>query len=140
MKYLDTNVIIYAIENESKYGKACKKILQDIEANKLEVSCSMLVLIEVLNVLTKINRILKEQGKEKLNIRKNIEAILSLPIKWLDINFVILKRAADYEYKVSGIDYVHISSMEINSITEILSADKELNKIEVIKRIDPLDY
>ena len=30
MKYLDTNVIIYAIENNSKYGNKCKNILEQI--------------------------------------------------------------------------------------------------------------
>lgn len=61
MIYLDTNVVVYAIENHPKYGTACKKILEDIESHKLEASASVLVLVELINVLTKLNRILKRK-------------------------------------------------------------------------------
>jgi hypothetical protein len=36
LKYLDTNIIAYAIENHPKYGERCKKILEDIESEKAE--------------------------------------------------------------------------------------------------------
>ena len=140
MKYLDTNIIIYAIENHDKYGTKCKEILKDIESGKLEVYCSMLVLVETINVLTKINRLLETENKKKLDIRKNIDAILSLPITWIDLNFFVIKKATEYQFKISGVDYIHLASMEINSITEIISADQELKKVDFIKRIDPLDY
>ena len=81
MMYLDTNIIIYAIENHPKYGNVCKKILLDIESGKLKVCSSILVLVEIINVLTKINKVLKKERK-KLNIKENIDAILSLPIVW----------------------------------------------------------
>jgi len=134
--YLDTNIIIYAIENHPKYGKSCAKILSDIEGEKLDVSSSLLVLIETINVLQKLNKTLEK----KLNIKDNIDAILSLPIVWLDINFPVIRRAAEYDYKISGVDYTHIATMEINSIKKIISADDELDKADIIKRIDPLKY
>lgn len=136
MDYLDTNIIIYAIENHPKYGSDCRKILQDIESERLKVCSSMLVLIETINVLTKINKILKKEGKEELDIKMNIDAILSLPITWFDINFLIIKKAAEYTYNISGVDYVHISTMELNSIKKIISLDEELDKVEFIKRIN----
>ena len=79
MKYLDTNIIVYAIENHPKFGKECKKILKEIQNSRLEVGCSMLVLIELINVLKKINKKLREDGGRNLDIKKNIDAILSLP-------------------------------------------------------------
>ena len=140
MKYLDTNVIIYAIENHPKYGEKCKDILKAVEDATLEVCASTLVLVEVINVLCKLNRILEEAQKEKLNIRKNIDATLSLPIQWIELDFAIIRRASEYVFKVSGIDYVHVASMELNLVNEIISADEELNKIDFIKRIDPLTF
>lgn len=140
MIYVDTNVFIYAIENHPKYGNSCKKILLDIESEKIKASASILVLVEIINVLTKINRILKEQKKKPLDINKNIDAILSLPITWFDLDFLIIKKASEYTYNVTGVDYIHIATMEINSATEIVSADDELDKIKFIKRIDPRDY
>lgn len=140
MIYVDTNIFIYAIENHPKYGKSCKKILLDIESEKVKASSSVLVLVEIISVLTKINRILKEQRKKPLDIRKNIDAVLSLPIIWFDLDFLTIKKASEYDYSVSGVDYVHIATMEINSVTEIVSADNELDKVKFIKRIEPRDY
>ncbi len=138
MKYLDTNVIVYAIENHPKYGQSCKRILEDIYNKKLKVCSSFLVLIELINVISKINR--KLEPEKRLNIRTNIEAVTSLPIIWLDIDLIALERAAEYSYNVSGVDYVHIALMEINMVISIISADSELDKIKTINRVDPLEY
>ena len=140
MKYLDTNIIIYSIENHPRYGKKCKEILQNVEDNKLEVCASILVLVEVINVLNKINRILEKEGNKMLNIEDNINAILSLPILWYDLSFPIIKHSSRYKFKVSGVDYIHIATMEMNSVFELLSADEELDKVPFLKRIDPLDF
>lgn len=138
MKYLDTNIIVYALENHPKYGKSCKKILSKIEPEKLKVCSSILVLVEFLNVLTKINKVLKKQNKKQLDLAKNVDAVLSLPIVWFDLNFFIIKRSAGYDFDVSGVDYIHIATMELNDVKEVISADKELDKVDFIKRIDPL--
>ena len=140
MIYVDTNVFIYAIENHPKYGEVCKKILLDIESEKVKASASVLVLVEIINVLTKINKILKGQGKKSLDIKENIDAILSFPVTWFDLDFLIIKKASEYTYNVTGVDYIHIATMEINSVTEIVSADDELDKIKFIRRIDPKKY
>ncbi len=140
MKYLDTNVIIYAIENHPDHGAGCKKVLQDIQSKNLSVASSMLVLVEVISVINKINRILKKEGKKLLNTKDNIDAILSLPIVWYDINFFIIKRAAEYSYNMAGADYIHLASMESNSITEIISLDEHFDRIPSIKRINPEDF
>ena len=95
MIYLDTNIIIYAIENHPKYGKACKKVLEDIEKKQLAAGASMLVLIESVNVLNKINKELRSEGKNQLNIREMIDAIEALPIIWLDIDFLIIEKASE---------------------------------------------
>jgi len=140
VKYLDTNVIIYAIESHSKYGEKCKDLLKAIENAELEVCASTLILVEIINVLCKLNKILEEEQKEKLNIRKNIDAILSLPIKWIELDFAIIRRASEYQFKVSGIDYIHVASMELSLTNELISADEELDKIDFIKRIDPIKF
>lgn len=140
MIYLDTNIIIYAIANDAKYGAACKRILLDLEGGRLKACASMLVLVETINVLTKINRMPNVAGKAELDILRNIDAILSLPIVWFDLNFPIIKRAAQYAYHVSGVDYIHIAAMELNSVSEVVSGDKELDRVGAIKRLDPLKY
>jgi predicted nucleic acid-binding protein len=140
LKYLDTNVIVYAIENHPKYGEKCKKILQDVESGKLRVSCSMLVLVELMNVLKKVNRVLSKQGRRELIIEDNVEALLSIGVAWIDLDFLIVERASSYSFDINGVDYIHVASMETNSISEILSADADFDRVPTVKRIDPLDY
>lgn len=140
MMYLDTNVIVYAIENHSTYGKACEHILLDIQNKKLHASSSFLNLVELLNVLVKINRRRRKEGRSGLDIKKSILAVLSLPITWLELDFTVIERASTYDYRVSGVDYTHIATMEVHGIHSLLSADRELDRIDFIKRIDPLRY
>ena len=73
-------------------------------------------------------------------IADNIAAVLSLPIIWIDLDVLIIETASTFDYGINGVDYVHIASMEANSITEILSADQELDRVKSIKRIDPNNY
>jgi predicted nucleic acid-binding protein len=140
MIYLDTNVIIYAIENHPKYGNKCKEILNDTQSEKFKAYCSVLVLIEMINVLTKINKALRNAKQKELDIRENIDAVLSLPITWVDTSFPIIQRAAEYRYGISGIDYIHIATMELNGVNKIISADTDFDEVKFIERIDPLDY
>ena len=137
--YLDTNVLVYAIENHPEYGASCKKILQDIQDNKLRTSASIQVLAELVNVLVKLNKVLGKE-KIKLNIQENIEAVLSLPIVWLELNFTTILKATEYTYAINGADYIHLASMEIHGIKKILSADSDFDKPSEIKRINPLEY
>ncbi len=140
MKYLDTNIIGYAIEDHEKYGSSCKKILNDVQCGKIKVCCSILVLVELINVIKKINKELKKKGRTELEMRANIDAVLSLPIQWVEMEMFIIKRAAEYNYNIAGADYIHIATMEVNGVYEILSADADFNVPQHLKRIDPLEY
>ncbi len=136
MIYIDTNVFIYAIENHPKYGVACKKVLNDVMDKKIEGVCSVLILAELLNVLLKIQKI----SKGKLDVKESINAILSMPITWFEMDFFVIENASGFNYNISGIDYIHIATMQINSIKKVISADAELDKVDFIERIDPLRY
>ena len=136
MIYIDTNVFVYAIENHPKYGPACKKILTEIMNKKIDAACSVIVLAELLNVLVRMRKL----TSGKLDVKRSIQAMLSLPITWFDLDFFVLENAAGYNYNISGIDYVHIATMEINAIKKTVSADAELDKADSVERIDPLEY
>ncbi|MGH9919354.1 MAG: type II toxin-antitoxin system VapC family toxin, partial [Nitrososphaerales archaeon] len=79
-------------------------------------------------------------GKGQLVIEDNVEAVMSLGTTWIELDFLIIERASTYSFEVNGVDYVHAASMETNSIAEILSADKDFDKVPFVKRLDPLDY
>ena len=75
-----------------------------------------------------------------MSIERNVEAMMSLPMVWIDLDFLVIERAATYRFEVNGVDYVHVASMELNSINEILSADRDFDKVPIVKRKDPLEY
>ena len=135
MIYIDTNVFVYAIENHPKYGAACKKILIDGLNRKIDAACSIRVLAELLNVLVKMRKLAK-----KLDVKGSVQAVLSFPLTWFEMDFFVLENASEYTYNISGGDYIHVATMEINAIKKVLSADAELDKIDSIERIDPLEY
>lgn len=140
MKYLDTDIIGYAIENHPRYGKAAAKILQDIDSGKLKAAASMLVPAELIGVLVRLNRILERKSKPPVDIQKCIDAVFSLPILWLELSLGVMERASTYTFPINGGDYIHVATMETASVHEIISADSDFDKVTFIKRIDPLDY
>ncbi|MEK6970482.1 MAG: type II toxin-antitoxin system VapC family toxin [archaeon] len=140
MKYIDTNIFGYAIENSEKYGRSCTRILQDLEDGKIMLACSHLVPIELMGVLSKINKERKKQKLPPMDVERNIEAVLSYPIAWLDINFFIIRKAASHSSELMASDRIHAATMELNDIKEIISADTDFDTIPGIRRIDPLEY
>jgi predicted nucleic acid-binding protein len=134
MKYLDTNIWIYAIMAHPKYGEKCMQILEDLEKGALEAVISVQVLSEVANVLYR-----------RFGIRDTVNhvgAILSYPLKVIDLTPDIVLRAAEYsrDYGILPYDGIHVASALSSFVTEILSADKELDKVGIVKRIDPLEF
>ena len=107
--FLDTNIFVYAIENHPKYGKSCVRILSDIQEKRIDTRASTLVLVELINVLAKLNKVLSKRGEEKLVIADNIAAVLSLPIIWIDLDVLIIETASTFDYGINGVDYVHRS-------------------------------
>ena len=91
-------------------------------------------------MLVKLYKTLSAKGENKLVTKDNIEAILSLPITWLDLDIFVIETASALDYGVSGVDYLHFASIEANSIREIISADLEIDEVNSIKRTDPLEY
>ncbi len=140
MKYLDTNILVYSIEAHPVYGKACSKIIGDIKSGKLRVICSMLILVEFLNALQKMNAQFKRENKPLIDIPLSLDAVLLLPIEWIDINFFLIKQAGNYDVELGGNDSIHLATMEWQNAHEIISADKGFDKINFVKRIDPLHY
>ena len=138
MKYLDTNIILYAIQNHPEYGSPCKKILTAIESGREKVGASTLVLLEVYGTLRKLNGILRRKKKKELDIQGNISAILSLPIVWFDMSVFVIERAITYSYQMQTADYIHLATADIQGMREIFSADHEFDDISWLSRIDPL--
>jgi predicted nucleic acid-binding protein len=140
MIYFDTNVFINAVTKDRKYGKSCTKIMDDVEAGKVDAVCSRLVLVEFVNSLTHINRELRRHAREPFQVPALTNALISLVPNWYELNDQVVRRASARTEKMNPADYFHIATMEVAGIEKIVSADSDFDKVGWVKRIDPLKF
>lgn len=131
--YIDSNIFIFAAEDQGEMGKTCRKIISLIEEGKIICASSYLVIDEVIWVLK------KRIGKNKSI--KIVNAIMSLPIKWLEVDRrTIMQMIETFEASyLDPRDSLHVSSMKIAGISTIISEDGDFDSIENIERITAID-
>ena len=132
--YIDSNVFFYAKISDARYGEACAGIIEDIAKARLKAAASTLVILEVANALDKYG--LMNAVKDEM------DAICSLGMTLSAVDDIIIRWASDVYQKIgiSPYDCVHVATMRKLGITEILSADKDFDKISGIRRVDPKVY
>ena len=128
--YIDSNIFIFAATDEGELGEYCRKIIELINEQKITCAASYLVVDEVIWVLKKI------VGKD--DAIKIIKAMLSMPIKWIEIDrSVIIKMVNIYkDTTLDPRDTIHVSSMKEAGLSIILSEDRDFDKVEGIERIN----
>ncbi len=129
--YVDSNVFFYAKIMDRVFGKPCSDILRGIASDNLQASTSALVPIEVANALRKY-------GLAK-DVVEEVRAIFSLGLEVYSLDSTDAREAAEI-YAATGIspyDCLHAAVMRKNGLNEIISADREFEKIPWIKRLDP---
>lgn len=129
--FIDSNVFFYAKMLDRKYGDACAKVLDKIVRGELEAVTSTLVVIELANALRKYG--LSDEVKDVVN------AVFSLDIRVFEVDSLDVRTAAGIfdEFRISPYDCVHAAVMKKAGIVDIISADKDFDKIAWIKRLDP---
>lgn len=129
--FIDSNVFFYAKMLDRKYGDACAKVLDKIVRGELEAVTSTLVVIELANALRKYG--LSDEVKDVVN------AVFSLDIGVFEVDSFDVRTAAGIfnEFRISPYDCVHAAVMRKARIVDIISADKDFDKIAWIKRLDP---
>jgi uncharacterized protein len=129
--YVDSNVFFYAKIMDRVFGEPCSRILRDISSGNLQASTSALVPIEVANALRKY-------GLAK-DVVEEIRAVFSLGLEIFTLDQTDALEAAEI-YGATGIspyDCLHAAVMKKNGLSEIISADKEFEKVPWMKRLDP---
>ncbi len=129
--YIDSNVFVYAKIMDRVFGKSCSKVLRQTASKEIDASTSALVSIEVANALRKYGFANDVMGE--------IRAIFSLGIEIYPVNPEDAREAAELysQTKISPYDCTHAAIMRRNGLTEIISVDKEFDKLEWLKRVDP---
>ena len=129
--FVDSNVFFYARIMDGVYGKSCATLLRSIATEKLVASTSALVPIEVCNSMRKYG-LAADVGAE-------MRAIFSLGIEIYGIDASDAQEAAEIfeSARINPYDCLHAAVMRRMGLSEIISADKEFDKISWINRIDP---
>lgn len=116
---------------DREYGASCAQVLRRIDAKEIDAAVTALVILEIANALRKYG--LSDE------VRMVVDAIFSLNISILHVDSMDVREAIDIfdKSRISPYDCVHVAVMKREGITEILSADREFDKVEGIKRLDP---
>ena len=113
--YVDTNIYVYAIIHHPTFGNLCENVLIDIGRRLYEFHGSLLVAMELLGSLSKIDPYIA---------KKALEDYFALPLTLLSLNEEVL-RFASIINEVANIRYdaVHAAVMLLNGISTIVTND-----------------
>jgi predicted nucleic-acid-binding protein len=133
MIFLDTNIFLrFFLRENELVVRNIEKLFYEIISDRITGISNVLVIAEIVWVLESTYK----WGKEK--ICDNIEFILNTPnIKFKERTIIV---HAVNIYKKENIDFIdayNFSYMKYYGINKIYSFDKDFDKLEDIKRIEP---
>ena len=132
--FLDSNIPMYWGGKPSKYLKACGSILKAVAREKVEGITNAEVLQEILYRFWHIRDM--DRGRQ---VFVHFSCIITTV--WpVTIEDGILGRELTDSYGIGPRDLVHVASMRNADITYIASADRDFDRIELVERIDPLEF
>lgn len=132
--FIDTNIPIYASGKKHPYKEPCKRIIFDIAESKFIAFTNAEVFQEIIYRYFSINKL--SLGHK---IFENFYSLISPNILPVNPDDVFLAQALSKKYNsIKPRDLLHAATMINNNIKDILSADREFDKIKEINRIDPL--
>jgi predicted nucleic acid-binding protein len=129
LNYFDSNIIIYAILDDTEKGEWARDVLEKVQNEKMPACTSFLTFDEV---FYKLKTVL---GNDEA--LKNIEAFLTMPnMRFIDVNESVIWRALELirEYKLLPRDGIHASTAFIAGADSIYSEDMDFDRIRGLKR------
>ncbi len=132
--YIDTNIMMYAAGKKSIYKEACLKVLDNISSYENEYYVNTEVFQEILYRYDNIE--MRNFGIELTeSMLELFNNILSIEEKDIYLSLSMMKK---YEQLLSR-DAIIVANMLNNDIREIISVDKDFDKVSEITRINPED-
>ncbi len=129
MNYLDSNLIIYAILDDTEIGNWSRGVLEHVQNGEMSGCTSFLTFDEV---YYKVNKI---KGTD-IAI-KNLEAFLSMPnMRFIDVDDIVIWKSLEIikEYKFLPRDAIHAATAFIAGAETIISQDADFDNIKGLKR------
>jgi predicted nucleic acid-binding protein len=134
MVYIDANVFVSALMDFGSKGKSARKIMELIDKECFDATTSSLTMDEVMWVFIKSGR------GDKLT--RAISGFYESAIRILPVNPQTPLKACDIMEKcgLDSRDAIHAAVMKENYIKDILSEDKNFDKVGWIKRYSMREF
>ena len=129
MNYFDSNLIIYAMLDETETGNWARDTLESVQNEEMPACTSFLTFDEV---FYKVN---KTRGLEVAI--KNLEAFLAMSnMRFIDVNDAVIWKALELirEFKLFPRDAIHAATAFIAGAEIIYSQDTDFDSIKGLKR------
>ena len=131
--FFDANVFIrFLIKDDHKKADDARKLFELIEQGKIKAETSVIVLAEIVWVLHSFCRVEKKEISEYISLLVDLKNLL---IKDKEI----INRAVEI-FKNHNIDFIDAFCASLamkNKIKYICSYEKDFDRIEGVKRIEP---
>lgn len=136
MRFLDTNVLIrFLAADDPAKSEACKRLFDGVAAGREEVMISESVFTEVVYVMSSPSLYSLSHGE----IAERLRAIISLGSLQLAGKAAYLRALDLYaEHSFLSIeDALSVAHMERQGISEIVSYDRDFDRVPGIARLEP---
>jgi len=133
--YIDSNIFIFAYSEDKENGVVCRKILDLIIENKITAFTSTLTFDEI------FNKIMRLKDKQTALIVSDLFLNLNnLRFIEVDLNIVSSSLFLLKKYNLGLRDAIHLACAFSKDLKNIITNDKDFDKIEEIKRHDIKEF
>ena len=133
--YIDSNIFIFAYSEDKENGVICRKILDLIIENKITAFTSTLTFDEI------FNKIMRLKDKQTALIVSDLFLNLNnLKFIEVDLNIVSSSLFLLKKYNLGPRDAIHLACAFSKDLKNIITNDKDFDKIEEIKRHDIKEF
>ena len=133
--YIDSNIFIFAYSEDKENGVVCRKILDLIIENKITAFTSTLTFDEI------FNKIMRLKDKQTALIVSDLFLNLNnLKFIEVDLNIVSSSLFLLKKYNLGLRDAIHLACAFSKDLKNIITNDKDFDKIEEIKRHDIKEF
>ena len=125
---IDTNVLIYLVQNHPHYGERSVKLFEQIEKGHLSAVTSTISLLEVL--------VFPYREQDSSLVNKFYALFTTYPgLTWLPVSLEVADRAAELRarYHLSTPDAIQIATSIQGNATAFVGNDKTLKKVKEIE-------
>lgn len=128
-KVLDASVIVKLFVNE-EYSEKSLNLINDYEAEKIEIVVPDFLYVEVINAL-------RYKKKDERELKKAAQHLFNLELKTEKISYELLSKSIflSLKYNLTVYDSLYLSLAQFNGCS-LITADKELHKIPNVVKLE----